>query len=116
MRLIDATALHRELVVEMVKCLRMSEETKGSMAERVLNKVDEAPTIEVPQWIPVTERLPEKTVRCLVYGSGGGTYTAEFRKYEGGHVWHKLNSKSHYCNPTHWMPLPKPPEMDGGAE
>lgn len=46
MELISRQALHHELVVEMVKCIRMSEETKGSMAERVLNKVDEAPTIE----------------------------------------------------------------------
>jgi len=44
-RLIYADALHRELVVEMVKCVRMSEETKMTMAERVLNKLDEAPTI-----------------------------------------------------------------------
>lgn len=45
-RLIDADALHRELVVEMVKCMRMSEETKGSMSERILNRLDEAPTID----------------------------------------------------------------------
>jgi len=45
-RLIYADALHRELVVEMVKCVRMSEETKMTMAERVLNKLDEAPTID----------------------------------------------------------------------
>lgn len=47
--LISRQALHHELVVEMVKCIRMSEETKGSMAERVLNKVDEAPTIEAAE-------------------------------------------------------------------
>lgn len=46
MRLGDLDALHHELVVEMVKCIRMSEENKGTMAERVLNKVDEANTID----------------------------------------------------------------------
>lgn len=45
-RLIDADVLHRELVVEMVKCVRMNEETKMTMAERVLNKLDDAPTID----------------------------------------------------------------------
>ena len=65
------------------------------------------------EWIPVTERLPEEVGRFLVYGNRGGIYTAEFRKFGdfGGEYphWHKLNSKSHYCEPTHWMPLPEPP-------
>lgn len=61
-------------------------------------------------WIPVTERLPEDGETVLVYGSKGGIYTAWCnRRYENV-GWHKLNSKSHYCNPTHWMPLPEPPK------
>lgn len=59
MRLIDADALGHELVVEMVKCVIMSEETKGSMAERVLNILDEAPTIEAE---PVKHGRWEETV------------------------------------------------------
>lgn len=46
MRLIDADALHHELTVEMVKCARTSTTNKMTMAERVLDKLDEAPTIE----------------------------------------------------------------------
>lgn len=46
MRLVDATKLHHELVVDMVKCIRMNEENKGTMSERVLNKIDESPTID----------------------------------------------------------------------
>ena len=70
--------------------------------------------VTVQEWIPVTERLPEKCDRFLVYGSRGGIYTAEFRKFSdfGGEYphWHKLNSKNHHCEPTHWMPLPEPPK------
>ena len=44
---IEREALSHELVVEMVKCARMTEETKGTMAERVLNRVLEAPAADV---------------------------------------------------------------------
>ena len=63
-----------------------------------------------PRWIPVSERLPKYGERVLVFG-GVTMYVAYYDKNRyGGESWHKLNSKSHYCNPTHWMPLPEPPE------
>ena len=58
------------------------------------------------KWIPVSERLPEGLGNVLVCGERGGIYIASYG-YRG---WHKVNSKTHYCNPTHWMPLPEPPE------
>ena len=62
------------------------------------------------KWISVEERLPENEGVVLVCGNRGGIYTAELRR-NGGYTWfHKLNSKSHYCDPTHWMPLPELPE------
>lgn len=65
---------------------------------------------DVPRWIPVTERLPKYGERVLVFG-GVTMYVAYYDKNRyGGESWHKLNSKSHYCNPTHWMPLPTPPK------
>lgn len=65
-----------------------------------------------PRWIPVTERLPEYGERVLVFG-GVTMYVAYYDKNRyGGESWHKLNSKSHYCNPTHWMPLPEPPKEE----
>lgn len=65
-----------------------------------------------PKWIPVTERLPKYGERVLVFG-GFTMYVAYYDKNRyGGESWHKLNSKSHYCNPTHWMPLPEPPKEE----
>jgi len=64
------------------------------------------------RWIPVTERLPKYGERVLVFG-GVTMYVAYFDKNRyGGESWHKLNSKSHYCNPSHWMPLPTPPKEE----
>jgi len=64
------------------------------------------------KWIPVTERLPEEEEVVLVWG-GASVYTAKRHNKYGGLMWWKLNSKQHYCNPTHWMPLPEPPESEG---
>ena len=63
------------------------------------------------RWIPVAERLPGAGEIVLVYGKKGGIYTAEHNRNAmwPGSFW-KLNSKSHHCEPTHWMPLPEPPK------
>lgn len=63
-----------------------------------------------PKWIPVTERLPEDGETVLVYGRRGGIYTAWCNRRYSNVGWHKLNSKSHHCDPTHWMPLPDAPK------
>lgn len=66
-----------------------------------------------PRWISVTERLPKYGTTVLVYGSQGGIYTARYERAKAEWArdsWWKLNSKSHICNPTHWMPLPEPPK------
>ena len=63
-----------------------------------------------PKWIPVTEQLPKYGERVLVF-EGFTMYVAYYDKNRyGGESWHKLNSKNHYCNPTHWMQLPEPPK------
>lgn len=67
------------------------------------------------KWIPVTERLPELGKYVMVYGNRGGIYTAYLSRYwpDSDYIaWHKLNSKNHHCEPTHWMPLPEPPKGD----
>lgn len=46
MRLIDANALKSELIFDVATTMRMQEMHKKDMALRVLNRIDEAPTIE----------------------------------------------------------------------
>ena len=45
-RLIDGDALKNEMVTDLANTMRMQEMHKGDMALRVLNKIDEAPTID----------------------------------------------------------------------
>lgn len=106
-RLIDADALRQTMESNLYWGLN----TDGT----ILDTIDEAPTIEAApvvhgRWIPVEERLPEDGVTVLVCGSRGGIYTAYCNRKHKNPGWHKLNSKCHHCEPTHWMPLPEPPE------
>ena len=55
-------------------------------------------------WIPVTERLPEKTGSYLVYVYGEVT---EMNYWHG--KWHSLGD-DYTKAVTHWMPLPEPPK------
>lgn len=69
--------------------------------------------VTVQEWISVDDRLPEKGEgTVLVCGSRGGIYTAYLERSGKYPKWHKLNSKNHYCDPTHWMPLPEAPKGD----
>ena len=68
--------------------------------------------VTVKEWISVKDRLPEDGEIVLVCGIRGGVYTAVFNKPGQYRGWHKLNSKSHYCDPTYWMPLPDAPKGD----
>lgn len=74
------------------------------------------------EWISVGDRLPEKNIMVLgyyhhVYESGGSFDMVLVME---------LNKEGYFvpfnCSPirdksvTHWMPLPQPPKMKGGAE
>ena len=73
------------------------------------------PTIEVPTWIPVSERLPEQDGRYLcIYRFNSNTnltFTSVLDYYatdEVPHFQHMLNND--YARVTHWMPLPEAPK------
>ena len=61
---------------------------------------------ERQHWIPVTERLPEKSGSYLVFVYGEVT---EMNFWYG--KWHRL--RDDYTKAvTHWMPLPQPPKEE----
>jgi hypothetical protein len=62
----------------------------------------------VPQpWIPVSERLPEDKEQCLVArGEDVGIAWWHSRPQEFIH-----EDIDNAWTPTHWMPLPEPPEV-----
>ena len=63
-----------------------------------------AKTQVVPQWIPVSERLPFDGEKVLIFDKGGtygAIYTLQY--YDDFILKHKYV--------THWMPLPSAPEQ-----
>lgn len=69
------------------------------------------------EWISVRDRLPEKWMEVLVAVRIGGVYCIGGIATRGKLEWHydylNVNGANFHmdgCNPTHWMPLPEPPE------
>ena len=103
MRLIDADALWMDIIHSMDYC------------DDFLSFVDAAPT--VPQWIPVTERLPEEDgeyITTVEDGEGMFVTSNDWRR-----DWKEWGFLSYYnesedpawrrvTNVVAWMPLPEP--------
>lgn len=144
MRLIDADRLREFFETESgdqsYKFIDLSTAFKFA-----LRTIDKAPTIDPdvlrPQWIPVTERLPDNAShpgalckRCMVmtkYGVTEGWYnpdreswyvlfwfmTERIREYEidfvSGDIPRVVKVPLHNGIVSAWMPLPEPYEPDG---
>lgn len=121
-RYIDADALLRDIY-------RNPEGDSGERCAQILEAILSAPTADVApreEWISVDERLPDCeqgaeseavlfiTKQGFMYtgyfGCGGIYHDRYFREYK--------NSTEGYdiSNVTHWMPLPEPPQTEGGAK
>lgn len=70
------------------------------------HRPDWCPLIEVPEWIPVTERLPNGNGKYLVSGKDK-VWVCEFMIL--GDVGGWCNSAMNPCV-KYWMPLPEPPK------
>lgn len=65
------------------------------------------------KWISVDERLPKEVEHLIVCDEDGTVGEAIFLKASGRFEW---VDNEEIAFATHWMPLPEPPMMKGGAE
>ena len=117
MRLIDADELREKMYHEAFeKDSDMQKWDSGCWIRYKMfeNAIDDVPTVEQPQWIPVTERLPnrEEYIQCnglFIVSDGNRSYAEYFDIYDkkcfGEPVMHGFKADRAV---TAWMPLPEP--------
>ena len=109
-RLIDANGILRSIDVNGSAYDGSEYQAYKAGVEYVRSLIEDAPAINPEfmrpeeEWISVKDRLPEKDEYVLCFCNIGDGFQAIFnftkeRKFNGTAV-------------THWMPLPKPPEVN----
>ena len=110
MRLIDA--------YELKEAMEEHTDYKGYLVCDPDEIIDLAPTIEIPQWIPCSERLPEKSGRYIVTEK---RFSIDDRKHNGRYqtvveeatfsngIWNRAN----FIEVVAWMPLATPYMKEG---
>ena len=98
----------REKLIELLDNFMQpgKQNTLGEFADHLIaNGVTISNLETVKEWIPVSERLPEKDVKVLTFGVYG--FSVNYRDRFSG-KWRGVNGKPQWI--THWMPLPNPPK------
>ena len=112
MRLIDAD--------ELKEAMEEHTDYKGYLVCDPDEIIDLAPTIEIPQWIPCTDRLPEKTGYYLVTDRRGVVYSTSFDYLRMGKMCFGYDDLDGCFNEDNtvvaWMPLPTPYMKEGDQE
>lgn len=117
-KIINGSSLYLALANYLASNAYLNDTAKDVLA-MVCVWIDEAKAIQVPKWIPVTERLPQKATdylcRCVVNDDNTYPFYMVLRYIlfdENPHFQHETKGG---MKVTHWMPLPEPPKEVGNG-
>lgn len=123
MRLIDADELKQNLSSLVVGGEKAIEKTTYENSwiygiHTAYREINEAPTIEIPQWIPCTDRLPEEIGDYLVTDYRGNVYCSSFDYILREKCFNYEDDGYPVEDDTviAWMPLPEPYKREGEKE
>lgn len=63
-------------------------------------------------WISVKERLPDEDMWILAYWGGNALAGCYSNPSIAKHKYNWQDEKGIAADPTHWQPLPEPPEVE----
>lgn len=88
----------------------------------LVNSIPAADVVPVVHWVPVNEDLPPdgQYVLCWYEYFRYGEYNRMYQTFGIGYQFHGIwggeVARGSKTRVLAWMPLPNPPEMDGGAD
>ena len=91
---------------------RCQEQTLASSADQIERDQKEIAELrEKQQWIPVTERMPERDIQVIGWYKDNpfSQYRPEVVAWNGN-GWVFVYAHRYVTDVTHWMTLPEPPE------
>ena len=99
-----------------------ADDCKADYLREIIESVPAADVVPRPNWIPADEELPPngQEVLCWYEYFRYGLYNRMYQTFGIGCQfngnWGGEVARGRDAKVLAWMPLPKPPEMDGGAE
>lgn len=106
--------MSRYIDAEWLKAFFEADKGKDRMTpiDSLLALIDDAPSIDIPQWIPCSERLPQYRVTVLISTFWGVRVAERDGTKEDGtdDFWYLFldDATAHPRYVYAWMPLPKP--------
>ena len=110
----------REKLIDLIIDAKRTDPEDSSFTEYladylIANGVTFAKDINVPSWIPVTERLPKEFISVLVTIPCKHPLPVVKEAYLANGFWATKMAIFTENDVTHWMPMPEPPkEIDHG--
>lgn len=83
------------------------EQVKATYPEELLAQLESYGLVKPKSnWIKCSEEMPEKFTSVLAFEEGH----ISIMQWNGGKYWQEVGTNDDFLIPTHWQPLPPPPE------